>query len=80
MVSLALSAQTPSSAVYVPRGTSTLTRIFNEHFSDFIEQYDSLFAKEFGLFRLPRISQVAKRFLRCGDYAQGIARIKCTNP
>lgn len=80
MASLALSAQTASLATYVPRGPSTLTRIFNAHFSEFAAQYDSLFAKEFGLYRLPRITQVAERFLHCGDYTQGMARITCTNP
>ena len=27
--------------------------------------------KEFGLFRLPRITRVAQKFLRCGDYTPG---------
>jgi hypothetical protein len=35
---------------------------------------------QFGLFRLPRITHVAEKFSRCGDFSQGVARIQCSNP
>jgi hypothetical protein len=54
--------------------------VFRRHFPEFAELYEQRYAKEFGPFRLPRITRVAQRFLRCGDYTQGVARIKCTNP
>jgi len=38
------------------------------------------FAKRLGKFRLPRITKAVERFLGCGDYSKGIARIQCTNP
>jgi hypothetical protein len=31
-------------------------------------------------FRIERISRVGTRFLSCGDYRQGVARIRCSNP
>jgi hypothetical protein len=31
-------------------------------------------------FRFERISRVTSRFLTCGDYWQGVARIRCVNP
>jgi hypothetical protein len=42
--------------------------------------YESRYAKDLGNFRLERISRVAIRFLTCGDYRQGVARIRCANP
>jgi hypothetical protein len=33
-----------------------------------------------GRFRLERITKAVERFLACGDYRRGMARIKCTNP
>jgi hypothetical protein len=42
--------------------------------------YDSRYAKDLGNFRIERISRVATRFLTCGDYRQGVARIRCANP
>ena len=37
--------------------------------------------KELGNFRMERIDRVVARFfLTCGDYRQGVARIRCVNP
>ena len=66
--------------LYAQRGTSTLQLVFRRHFPDFAELYEQRYAKEFGLFRLPRITRVAQRFLHCGVYTRGVARIQCTNP
>ena len=65
---------------YAQRSTNTLQLVFRHHFPEFAELYDQRYAKDFGLFRLPRFTRVAQKFLRCGDYTQGVARIQCTNP
>lgn len=43
-------------------------------------EYDARHAQELGNFRIERIARVATRFLTCGDYRQGLARIRCSNP
>jgi len=65
---------------YIPRGTNTLRLIFYDHFPAFAHSYDSLYAQDYGKFRLERISHVVDRFESCGDYTKGIARIQCSNP
>ncbi len=67
-------------AAYAQRSTNTLQRLFRDRFPAFAQQYDERYAKELGNFRLQRISSVAPRFLACGDYRQGIARVRCSNP
>jgi hypothetical protein len=32
------------------------------------------------MFRLDRIRDIGERFLTCGNYRLGVARIRCTNP
>jgi hypothetical protein len=64
---------------YVPRGANILRLIFHDHFPAFVQSYDSLYAKDFGKFRLQRISHVVDKFENCGDYTKGIARIQCSN-
>lgn len=71
---------TVSTGKYAPRGPNTLTLIFRDHFNAFVQSYDSLYAKDYGRFRLERISRVAQRFETCGDYTKDIARIQCSNP
>jgi hypothetical protein len=65
---------------YIPRWPNALTHIFHDHFQDFAQSLDSLYAKDYDKFRLERISRVAERFETCGDYTKGIARIQCSNP
>ncbi len=65
---------------YVPRGRNELHTIFERHFDDFCEQYDEKYASKYGMFRLERIQQIGEKFSTCGDYLQGVARIRCTNP
>ena len=79
MQSVAVSVA-PSQASYVQRGVNTLQHVFRDHFARFAADYDSRYAKDLGNFRLERISCVATRFLTCGDYRQGVARIRCVNP
>ncbi len=65
---------------YLPRGRNTLHTVFERHFTDFCSRYDEEYADAYGKFRLERIQAVGEHFLTCGDYRQGIARIRCTNP
>ena len=65
---------------YIARGKNQLHTIFENHFSEFCDQYDERFAQKYGRFRLRRIESVAERFGTCGDYRHGVARIRCTNP
>ncbi|MCX7032233.1 MAG: transposase zinc-binding domain-containing protein [Spirochaetes bacterium] len=59
---------------------SSLQRLFRVHFAELVARYEAEFAKRLGKFRLERITKAVERFLACGDYRRGIARIKCTNP
>ena len=65
---------------YIPRGQNVLQTIFKKHFDDFKEQYDEKYAKTYGNYRLPRITEVVEEFIKCGDYKEGLAIIKCQNP
>jgi transposase-like protein len=64
----------------VPRGRNDLHTIFEQHFDDFCRLYDEKYAATYGRYRLERIRQLGERFTTCGDYLQGVARIRCTNP
>ena len=77
---LALSLDATPPGTYRQRGTSSLQRLFRTHFPELLARYESEFAKQLGKFRLPRITRAVDRFLACGDYAKGVARIACTNP
>ncbi len=65
---------------YIPRGRTVLHTILDKHFNDFVENYDVQYAEECGKYSLERISSVVEEYLKCGDYKQGIARVKCINP
>jgi hypothetical protein len=65
---------------YVPRGRNELHTIFERHFAEFCEHYEEKYAATYGKYRLDRIQQIGERFCTCGDYLQGVARIRCTNP
>jgi len=65
---------------YVPRGRNQLHEIFARHFDEFCDQYEDRYAKKYGRFRSERIEHVGRRFCDCGDYLQGVARIRCTKP
>ena len=76
-------AATPSvspRAAYAQRSTNTLQHIFRDHFGHFAADYDARYAKELGNFRIERISRFATRFLTCGDYPLGVARVRYSNP
>jgi hypothetical protein len=79
-VALASSHYQSPTSKYIPRGRNQLHTIFEQHFAEFCDQYEDRYAKPYGLFRLERIHSVGEKFCACGDYLQGIARIRCTNP
>lgn len=72
-------SETIAAKRYIPRGRNELHTIFERHFAKFCEQYDDKYAGTYGRYRLERIQQIGERFSTCGDYLQGIARIRCTN-
>ena len=65
---------------YISRGQNDLQKIFKDHFEEFKEVYEDKYSKEYGKFRLDRITEVVEEFIKCGDYQEGLARIKCQNP
>jgi hypothetical protein len=79
-VSTVISVVTSERNQYVPRDRNELHTIFERHFSDFCEHYDEKYSATYGRYRLERIQQLGERFCTCGDYLQGVARIRCTNP
>jgi hypothetical protein len=66
--------------VYRPRGINVLQRLFKEHFQSVADQYEAKHSIIYGPFRIERITEVVEKFVLCGDYSQGVARIQCTNP
>jgi hypothetical protein len=65
---------------YIPRGTNVLQCIFIDHFAKFKEQYNDKYATTYGNYRIERIIEVVEEFIKCGDYKEGLARVKCQNP
>ncbi len=68
------------SGEYIPKRRTVLHTILEKHFNDFVENYESEYAEECGRYSLERITAVVEEYLKCSDYKQGIARVKCTNP
>ena len=64
-------------ALYRPRGPDPLRTFFRRRFPDFQAAYEQRYAATYGRFRLPLISRAASAFRVCGDWSQGIARIRC---
>ena len=62
--------------LYQPRGPDPLRRLFRR-FSEFQAAYEQRYAPTFGRFHLPLIVRAASAFRLCGDWSQGIARIRC---
>jgi hypothetical protein len=66
--------------VYRPRGINDLQILFKKHFQCIAEQYERKHAVIYGRFRIERITEVVEKFILCGDYSKGVARIQCSNP
>ena len=66
--------------VYKPREKNVIQEILHDHFKSFEENYDTQYSEKYGKYRIIRIKEAVERFIECGDYAKGVAIIKCTNP
>jgi hypothetical protein len=64
---------------YRPRGTSSLQRLLRANFPELLARHDPESAVRLGKYRQQRIAKAVERFVDCGDYSKGVARIKCTN-
>lgn len=76
-----LSAPAPArpTPAYRPRGKTDLQRLFHERFHAFEAAYEGKYADEYGRHRLPLIVKAAAAFDACGDWENGIARIRCAH-
>jgi hypothetical protein len=63
--------------VYHPRGINALQLLFKKHFQSLADQYEDKHANIYGRFRIERITEVVEKFIVCGDYSRGIARMTC---
>lgn len=64
---------------YTPRTRNVVQDILKEHFLEFETAYNGKYSVDYGKFNLERISESVEKFIDCGDYNKGMARIKCTN-
>ena len=62
---------------YRPRQPVLFRKLFRQRFPAFEVLYEERYASFFGKFRLPLIAHAASAFLLCGDWSEGIARIRC---
>jgi len=64
--------------VYQPRKprTSGYYRCVEAHFEDLAAAWDDLYVHKYGFWR-PYVMEVIYRYLNCGDYHFGFARVKC---
>jgi len=65
--------------VYEPREKNVIQEILQDHFLSFEQNYDTKYSEKYGKYKIIRIKETVERFIECGDYSKGIARIKCTN-
>ena len=64
---------------YQPRSSNLLQTILADHIDDFSLSYEDRYSADYGKFSLNRIADCVDKFLECGDYSLGMARIQCTN-
>ena len=69
----------PATSAYQPHARSDLQRLFHERFPAFESAYKEKYAADFGKFRLPLICASARAFDSCGDWKNGVARIRCSD-
>ncbi len=64
--------------LYRPRNprASQLWRLMERHFDSFRQVYPERFAAKYGFWR-PVVERAVAAFLRCGDLAEGFARVRC---
>jgi hypothetical protein len=54
---------------------SPLWRCLDAHFDTFLEIYPDVYEREYGFLR-PIIPEVVEKFMGCGDFANGFARVR----
>lgn len=64
---------------YNQKKTNIVQTILSENYNDFLNIYAEKYAAEYGIYRLDRINESVSKFSECGDWNNGIARVKCTN-
>jgi len=64
---------------YAAKSKNALQTILEKHFIDFEASYEEKYAQHYGKFKLEVISDKVSRFLECGDYSKGVAKIVCGN-
>ena len=62
---------------YHPRQQNVIQKLFHDRFACFEAVYEEQYAIECGKYRLPDIQRAAKAFNLCGDWQEGVARIRC---
>ncbi|MBJ7259720.1 MAG: transposase [Chthoniobacterales bacterium] len=55
---------------------SPLWQCLDAHFDTFLEIYPEVYEREYGFLR-PIIPDVVEKFMGCGDFAKGFARVRC---
>lgn len=76
----ALRLEATPPGTYRQRGTHSLQRLFRSHFAEFAARFKADYARRLGHSRLQRITRAVARFVDCGNYPKGVARIRCTDP
>jgi hypothetical protein len=61
---------------YRPRQPGLLRKLFRQRFPAFQALYEQRYASFYGKVRLRLIAHAASAFRLCGDWSQGIARIR----
>jgi len=56
--------------------SSPLWQCLDAHFDTFLDIYPEAYEHDYGFLR-PIIPEVAGKFMRCGDFAKGFARVRC---
>ena len=64
---------------YHHRQQNVIQRLFQKRFARFEEVYEEQYAASCGKYRLPVIQRAAEAFNLCGDWSEGVARIRCSD-
>ena len=63
---------------YKPREKNVIQENLQDHFNSFVKNYDTQYSEKYGKYWIIYIKETVERFVECGDYSKGVARIKCT--
>jgi len=55
---------------------SPLWQCLDAHFDTFLDIYPEAYERDYGFLR-PIIPEVVEKFMGCGDFANGFARVRC---